>query len=530
MHRSLTVRLLVPVLTLVVVGFVGHAVHESMTRAERWSELTRSSAQQIALLVEDGTHHAMLRNHREEVQQTLRKIAGDPGIAGLRIYDKQGVVAFSSEESEIGRQVDMHAEACALCHRGSRPLSSVLTHERVRRFQSERGEGIMGLIEPISNAPECASGACHAHPPSQTILGILDVQLSTAQADTAQQGARRELAIATVVFILIVGTGVAWFVQHFVRRPVLRLKLGTERVASGDLDAVIPVDSDDELGELATAFNHMTGDLRRSREEVAAWSRELEDRIAEKTAELSLLQHQQVHVEKMASLGKLSAVVAHELNNPLGGILTYAKLVERKLNKRPAGDEDSSEIHRYLGLIQSESMRCGDIVRNLLLFARQSPGKRQNVRVNELVERTAMLVRHQFDQQGSSLQVRRLEGDDQVTGDQAELLQATLVLTMNAMEALPAGHGEVVLGVEADAEQVTIAVRDNGSGIPPDILPSIFEPFFSTKEKGGTGVGLAVAYGIARRHGGDIAVTSVVGQGSTFRLRVPRQSFVEGGA
>jgi two-component system NtrC family sensor kinase len=514
----------VPILLLVFVGFAAHAVHEAMTQEKRWSEHMRDSAQQVAVLIEDGAHHAMLRNRRDELQQTLRKIAGSPGIAGLRIYDKQGEVVFSSRQNEIGNRVDMHAEACALCHRGSRPLRSVLTHERVRRFVNERGEGVLGFIEPISNAPECATAACHAHPPSQTILGILDVQLSTAQADSARADAQGEIALATLLVVLIVGAGVVLFVQHFVRRPVRELERGAERVASGDLDAVIRADSHDELGDLAHAFNLMTGDLRRSRQELTAWSQQLEDKVAEKTAELSLLQRQQVHTEKMASLGKLSAVVAHELNNPLGGILTYAKLVERKLDKRAAQQpsDDASEIKRYLGVIQSESMRCGDIVRNLLLFARRSPGARQPAHVNELVQRTAMLVRHQFDQQGSTLEVRPLDGDDQVLGDQSELLQAILVLVINAMEVVAQERGRVVVSVEGDAERVAVAVEDQGGGIAPDILPHIFEPFFSTKEKGGHGIGLAVAYGIAQRHGGEIEVDSAVGRGSTFRLRLLR--------
>jgi two-component system NtrC family sensor kinase len=332
----------------------------------------------------------------------------------------------------------------------------------------------------------------------------------------------RDLVLSSLLMVALIGAASALFIYRVVRVPVRRLIAGTERVARGDLDTRIDVGTRNQIGQLAESFNSMTADLRKAREELTAWSEKLERKVVEKTDELSHAQQQIVQMEKMASLGKLSATVAHELNNPLAGIVTYAKLVARSLGEAGFEPGERDEVARYLDLIQKESLRCGDIVRNLLVFARVSGGEFALQRLNPILERAVMLVRHHLEIKGIRLAFVPLGGDDQVVCDADQVQQALLALLVNAVEAMPQG-GTLTLRGDGDEGTVRLVVSDTGVGIPPDALPHIFEPFFSTKEGGtGVGLGLSVVYGIAQRHGGRVEVDSAVGRGTTFTLHLPR--------
>ena len=390
-------------------------------------------------------------------------------------------------------------------------------------YRAPDGERILGLISPIENGPECSNAACHAHRPDQTILGVLDVMMSLSSADERMRDQTRELILSSLLMVAVIGASSALFIYRVVRVPVQRLIAGTASVARGDLDTRIDVGTRNQIGQLAECFNAMTDDLRRARRELTEWSEKLEQKVVVKTDELSHAHRQIVQMEKMASLGKLSATVAHELNNPLAGILTYAKLVGRSLGEERFEPDERAEIARYLDLIQKESRRCGDIVRNLLVFARVSGGEFALQRVNPILERAAMLVRHHLEIKGIKLESHAISGNDEVICDADQMQQALLALLVNAVEAMPQG-GTMTLRADGDADAVRIEVGDTGVGIPAEVLPHIFEPFFSTKEGGtGVGLGLSVVYGIVQRHGGSVTVDSAVGRGSTFTLRFPRR-------
>jgi two-component system NtrC family sensor kinase len=232
-------------------------------------------------------------------------------------------------------------------------------------------------------------------------------------------------------------------------------------------------------------------------------------------------------MEKMASLGKLSATVAHELNNPLTGILTYARLVEREVADLPLDEATRAELSGQLRLIQAECSRCGGIVQNLLLFARRTEGTAMTaIDLNEVVDRGLKLVKHHLDLHSIRLDRAPLAGDPRLVADGGQLEQALVALFVNAIEAMEGPEGGDVLTVHLDRQEgwVCIDVGDTGVGIHRDILPHIFEPFFSTKNKeSGVGLGLAVVYGIIERHGGSIEVESEPGRGTTFHLRIPAE-------
>jgi len=527
LFRSLSLRLLLSLLTTMAAVAIVFTIVNIRATSDRWMHLIHNSANRTSELVRRAAYYGMLLNRKEDVHQTIRQVAKSPGVAGIRVYDKQGTIIFSANDTEIGDRVDLQAEACVVCHDRDEPLRSLPRDDRIRAFRNAKGEGIVALITPIENEPECARSSCHGPPQEETILGVLDVQLSTVFMDETLNDTKRQMIWTAVAMALVIGLGSAAFIERFVRRPVRRLHDGTTRVARGDFSTRIRIASHDELGDLGDAFNRMTDDLQRARDELTGWSQRLEQKVVEKTDELGRAQRQILLMEKMASLGKLSATVAHELNNPLAGILTYAKLVARELkdSNDQQAPELAEELQRYLTLIQQESRRCGDIVRNLLLFARESGTKLAACSINDIVERSLMLVRHHLEMANIKLVSQKLDEDDQLICDADQLQQALVALFMNAVESMAeGGDGQLTVRLQGESDHLGIDVSDTGSGIPAEIVSHIFEPFFSTKDKeSGVGLGLAVVYGIVQRHGGSIDVTSQVGEGATFHLHIPRR-------
>jgi len=303
------------------------------------------------------------------------------------------------------------------------------------------------------------------------------------------------------------------------------LMRGTVHVASGDLGYQITLHAQDEIGELATSFNGMSRQLQAERNQNLVWTHTLEERVEEKTRELMRAHEHALHTEKMASIGKMAAVLAHEINNPLSGILTYAKLLRKWVVSGQTEHEKHEEATQCLDLIAAESRRCGDLIKNLLTLSRSSPMNLQSTDLNSVVDRSLMLVRHQLELGGVEFQVNLAKDLPIVQCDPAQIEQVIIALTMNAKDAMPHG-GNLWLETKlsADEREIEIKVRDDGTGIAPDVLPHIFEPFLTTKESGhGVGLGLAIARGIVERHNGRIEVHSEVGQGTTFVINLPNQ-------
>jgi two-component system NtrC family sensor kinase len=268
----------------------------------------------------------------------------------------------------------------------------------------------------------------------------------------------------------------------------------------------------------------MSADLQRAREDLEGLNRTLEDRVEEKTRQLEQTHRQMVVVEKMASLGKLAAVVAHEINNPLAGIRTYARLLRRQFAggaAAPPTPEQAAETDRILQMVDGEAGRCGDIVRNLLAFSRQAGARLAEEDLAPIVERCRMLLKHQAEMLGVTLETRVAPGLPRIVCDGAQVQQVILALAMNALEATPA-DGRVTIEAGPDGDGAKLAVADTGAGIPKEHLDRIFEPFFTTKEAGkGVGLGLAVVYGIVTGHHGRIDVASEPGRGTTFTIHLP---------
>jgi two-component system NtrC family sensor kinase len=489
-------------------------------------DMTIASADRISDTVKRSTRYSMLKNHRDEVYHIITTIGAEPGMNKIRIFNEEGRISFSTDEHEVSALVDKKEEACYACHAQEQPLVRLNRPDRVRIYAGSNGGRILGLITPIENEPSCYSAACHAHPPDQQVLGVLDVTMSLAKVDQTIAQGQRQMVANLIGAILIISLIVGGFIWVMVHKPVKRLIAGTHRVAAGDLEHKINVSSRDEIGELALSFNRMTGELKRANDEITDWTRTLESRVEQKTAELKRAHDQMIQVERMASIGKLAAIVAHEINNPLAGILTYAKLLLRKMEKNGFTPSDYESARQHLEMVAGESARCGEIVKNLLQFARQTTVDLRPNDVNEIIRQSVRLVQHKVDLMNVRTQVQLDEQIPTIICDAQQIKQALVALLINACEAMTAGEGalDVQSCYRPDQRLVEIAVRDNGIGMDEETQRHIFEPFFTTKEQGkGVGLGLAVVYGIVNRHSGEIAVESALGRGTTFTLRLPER-------
>ncbi|HXK60109.1 MAG TPA: ATP-binding protein [Acidobacteriota bacterium] len=490
-------------------------------------ELTFVSAERIADIIKNSTRYGMMRNRPDEVFQIIQTIGHERGINRIRIYNQDGSIRYSTSPEEIGTQVDKKAEACYACHAQEQPLTRLDRPDRVRIFTTASGERILGLISAIENSPDCEGAGCHASPQEQTVLGVLDVTLSLEAADQMIAKGRTQIRRGVFIAAALVSGFFGLLIWLLVYHPVSKLREGTRHVARGELDYTIPVTSRDEIGELAASFNQMTQELKRAKEEITEWTKTLEQRVEEKTAELRQAHSRMIKIERMASMGQLAAIVAHEINNPLAGILAYARLLGKKLKKLLEGTSDCEEVQSDLDLIASEAARCGEIVKGLLQFSRQGKRNYQANDLNQLVRESIRLIKHKTDLMAVKTV---LDLDDKlvpVVCDAQEIRQALVAVLINACEAIHANEGIITVGtrLKPDRDSVEIWVKDNGVGMDAETQKHIFEPFFTTKEHGkGVGLGLAAVSGIINQHAGEIEVESQPGQGTTILFRLPLTS------
>ena len=486
-------------------------------------QATLASAERVSDVIRRSTTYYMLRNDREGLYHAIQTMADEPGMLKVRILNQQGQINYSTDSNEVGHVVNQDEEACYGCHSQSQPLAHLNRPDRFRIYHNGSGLRALGIITPIENQPSCSNAACHAHPVSQRILGVLDVDLSLATTDVQLAQSTRQM-IAYLFFALLSIGVMSWlFVWQVVGKPIKTLEHGTARLSQGGLGYQIPIGAQDEFGDLEHSFNSMSSQLQAANQEIVAWTKTLEDRVEQKTVELKRAGEHLLHVEKMASLGKMAAVVAHEVNNPLSGILTYAKLLRKWVITGQAEHEKREEAVQCLELIAAESRRCGELVKNLLSLSRTAPMNLELTDLHAVIDRCLLLVRHPLEMAGVHLQLQIAENLPQLQCDPAQMEQVFLALITNAMDALPQG-GNIWLQAQFNQPQqeIKIQVRDDGAGIAPDLLTKIFEPFFTTKDGAhGVGLGLAISRGIIERHRGRIEVQSELGKGTTFAIALP---------
>jgi two-component system, NtrC family, sensor kinase len=481
------------------------------------AQLERSTAL-LGDAIQTSAYEELLAGDPGHRWEALDLVGGLEGVERVRVLDKRGRVVFSSEPLDVGTVVERSGRACAACHGGqAQPLSRAPAAGR-GEILDDAGGRVLALMSPFHNARGCATAACHVHPPGRQVLGLLELRVSLGHLDADVLAFRRGFVLVLSAAVVVLAALLYLFGRAEVVEPVAALVEGTRRVARDELDLEIRVHSRGELGVLAASFNEMTRALRRLEDELAGVMDGLEHEVEARTADLKAAHETLLRAEKLSSLGKLSASIAHEINNPLAGILTFAKLVSRTLAEGTPDDAKRAALQRNLALVERETQRCSAIVRNLLDFTRDRPMKPGALDPRRAVDEALSLVENQAQTQGITIE-RDLGPVPDVLADFGQLRQAFLNVALNACEAM-GSSGRLRVVTRALDDAVEIAFADTGPGIPPERLASIFDPFFTTKEKG-TGLGLSVVYGIVERHGGTIEVRSDPGEGTTFTFRLP---------
>ena len=516
MYLAIALTLAMLVFTLLVVR---HQRDGLLTEAE-------NHVAQISEVIRRSTRFAMLANRPAYVDSIIQDVGSQGSIEKVRVLNKDGTIIHSTYFPEIGQKVDRKAEACVICHRSESTLEQIPQSQRSRIFSTTEGRRMLGSMDVIRNEPSCHTANCHVHSKSQSVLGILDIVYSLDDIDRSMQTSAITMAAYSMGFIIIASLFVGFFVHRLVYVPLIDLETGAKRISSGDLEQSIPVRSEDEFGRLATSFNSMTSALRNSQEELREWGHTLEQKVEKRTQELRIAEAESARSEKLASVGLLAAGIAHELNNPLTGVLTFTSLLRKKM---PDGSMDAED----LDLVIRETKRCAAIIRRLLDFAREKTPEKKFTDLNQVIEDTVRIIERPASFRDVEIAMDLDRNLPPVWIDADLIKQVVMNILVNAQHAIE-HEGSIIVhsrrfpearSQEAGMEPVPmaeIAIVDTGCGIPEKNLKRIFDPFFTSKEVGkGTGLGLSVSHGIVRAHGGLIEVDSTVGKGSTFRIYLP---------
>ena len=520
--NTLSVRLIISLSSILII-LLSVYTYFILNRLNNYlTESRYQTSYNISEIIKKSTRYGMLLNRPEDVHSIINTLRSLKGVEEIRIYNKLGTISYSTNPAEINKKVDLTAEACIGCHNSSVPLQSLTNHDRIRVYKNEGNKRVLGLINPIMNEPDCSDAACHAHPKNVNILGVLDVGVSLEGLDAIIQKSTTSVILSSIFLVIVISLFSGFFITTLVSKPVKILREGLEAVGDGNLDYKIRIQSKNELGQVARRFNEMSTNLAEAYQEIKNWSETLNDKVNEKTKELKNIYNQVHQIEKLASLGKLSATVAHELNNPLAGILTFSKLIIKKL-QAVQKDNEYESIFEYLELISKESARCGQIVKDLLIFSHSEPEKYSKENLLNIIDSSVTLIRHHLEISGITLIKDYSEEPIEIFCNANKIQQALMSLLINSIEAMSNNKGKITINITNENNNVVIRIIDEGSGIDEKALPNIFEPFYSTKEEsGGTGLGLAVVYGIVAHHNGKIEVEKTSNLGTTFKMTLPQ--------
>ena len=605
----------VGVITIVIIGMFSYF----SINAQSDALLSQAGihANKLSDAIKNSTLTGMLENKKEEIHAIINTVSHEPSIMEIRILNKEGVVTFSSRKELVGKMVDKRAESCYACHTENQPLERLSIDERMRIYRIDPvSPRILAVINPIYNEPSCYQAACHAHTKDQTVLGVLDIKMDLKDVDRQIEDNKFRLIVFAVIAILALSVFIALFVRKWIGGPVSELVKATNQVSSGNLDYTIDNPGKDELGTLARSFNKMTKNLAE--------------------AKLQLFQ-----ADKMASLGRLAAGVAHEINNPLTGVLTYGSFLLKRT-------KDNPELQESLGVIVRETIRSREIVKGLLDFSRQSVPKKHNADINRIIRSAVEVVANQLSLKRIELDAHLDASLPEIAVDSNQMQQVFINLLVNSADAIgddggrisvtpslislsPHGLAQIKAAVcpkrhdlmdsdvkcygfptvrvkaasrgnegivnldpvygkhrhqygieiaggsdlqlscpqckvsliaedvrcpkcgspvytfevlshgmlegctrpECDWQRwpamdeaghkdyIEVKIADTGQGIAKEELSRIFEPFYTTKGQSGTGLGLAVTWGIINNHNGTIDVESEPGKGTTFIVHLP---------
>ena len=488
-------------------------------------ELMETLSMDLAASTYSGIKYPMSVGDSAAVEQVLTDIREKMEGIEVFICDSNQLITWSTHQDTIYTNINKtisRPEPLAALDRMLRT-----GHAPKDSFETEvDGKRHIIIIEPILNEEDCF----HCHGSSRKVIGGMIVKTNVDRALMTVAIARNRTTIITLLALGAIFVISFILIEKFISSRLQRLTNGVKKVSSGDLDFEIPARSSDEIGELARSFNTMTHELKSARDEITNWTLTLEDLVEERTAQLNRAQESAIQTEKMASMGRLAAIVAHEINNPLAGIRTYAKLMLKRSGELFTGD--SVKYIEYLDTIESESARCGEIVKGLLQFARPTKPQIKKHDINTIVQETLRLVQHQIDLLNIEIKLDLDSESPQASCDDQKIKQALVALLLNACDAVQNDAGFIAISTHIlpQKNKVGICIQDNGVGMDEETRSHMFEPFFTTKTVSpeheaslNSGLGVSVVYEIVKSHNGNIDVQSELGKGTAITICLPRE-------
>jgi two-component system NtrC family sensor kinase len=471
----------------------------------------------------------MLENDKSALQSTLDIINTMSGIDDVNMYDDKDSLVYSSFSSDTSSHSNPN---CLSCHgniktmfpRKEKTYRIINVKSECNMNQNDNMHRHLLIRSPILNEKSCYTSSCHAHQESDEVLGSLIIKIPLTDLDNAVKKSSAEFYLLATFTTLLLISVLIFFTRKKIKNPLNDIIKASEAVSNGNKNTRLAIKPNqlDDMRMVSQAFNDMLDNLQSATEELRNWSQQLEYKVQKKSEELGAAQNELIHIERIASLGKLSSSVAHEINNPLSGILIYTKLIYKQLSNPELYASKKDSILRHLKLIENETKRCGDIVKGLLDFSRKDQEDFESKHLHEILQATYELMTHPIKIANISFLTDFAAKSDLISCSPNQIKQACVAIIVNASEAV-LENGEIVISTRnPDGDTIRIDISDNGIGIPEDDIPHIFEPFFSTKhDTSGIGLGLAIVHGIVKSHKGKIEVRSELGKGTTISISLP---------
>ncbi|BBB32023.1 two-component system, NtrC family, sensor kinase [Thermotomaculum hydrothermale] len=466
----------------------------------------------------------MMQNNREAIESTLKLIGHQDLIKELRIYSHKGNIYASINDNEKRKKLSLSEVQCAVCHSQSNKALTNIDKQDYLVFYKEKTTNPCTLkaIVPILNSPKCYSASCHAHSKNEKILGFLNIAVCTLKLHESLNKDRWIILLISAIFVFVLSYLIVFLLKRQITFPIRQLVQSTKAISVGDFNLDLPTEKKDEIGELAKAFEKMVKRIEEFKKELEGWNRELEKRVEEKTQKLKVAQKKILQAEKMSSLGRLAAVIAHEINNPISGLIVFINLLKKQIERGDLSERELERMYKNLALMESEAKRCGKIVSELLAFSKRE-SEIVPCDIVEIINRAVSLMQIKLKDSDIKIETEFAEKLPKVKCDPSKMQQVFINLIQNAADAMPLG-GKITIKAEYNEKRkgVQVSLSDTGVGIPEEYLSHIFEPFFSSKDNGQSiGIGLFVVYGVIEQIGGKITVESEVGKGTTFNICIP---------
>jgi two-component system NtrC family sensor kinase len=450
-------------------------------------DLIQANTTNLGQSFEKILRYSMQKYNREEIKNIIQSLTLTDNIQTVNLINQMGEIKYSTSEALENSTLSTKHHSCSGCHINENEVLGKLTYDQQFLYNDDLKKTWTTI--PVYNSRSCWESACHSHKADEQILGVIEIVATTADIENTLKSSHIRLMLYSLIIVTVVFLILRYFNQKLISKPISELINGTKQVALGKLDYSIPKGKA-EFGELSDAFNRMQIKLKE-------------------------IQQQLIITEKLSTVGKLSAGVAHEINNPLTGIISFTEGLLLDSEDQDPRKEDYKIIRR-------EALRCRAIVKNLLDYTRQEVPELKSEYIDRIIHQSLEIVEHQTIFSKIQIKQQLSKSLPAIFADAGQIKQVLLNLLINASEAI-ADTGIIAITARhlKKSKMVEIMVEDTGEGIPKQNLKRIFEPFFSTKAGKTNGLGLSISQEIIKNHHGNFEVESEVGKGTKFIIHLP---------